>query len=101
MGVYYLHNAKGDVIYIGKSKNMKRRVNQHFSSSEKKQLRIQLETDSISVEETGSELVALLKELDEIKLHKPKHNRMYKSSFIKFGLSLACLLYTSPSPRDS
>ena len=89
MGVYYLHNAKGDVIYIGKSKNMKRRVNQHFSSSGKKQLRIQLETDSISVEETGSELVALLKELDEIKLHKPKHNRMYKSSFIKFGLSLA------------
>ena len=35
MGVYYLHNAKGDVIYIGKSKNMKRRVNQHFSSSGK------------------------------------------------------------------
>ena len=49
---------------------MKRRVNQHFSSSGKKQLRIQLETDSISVEETGSELIALLKELDEIKLHK-------------------------------
>ena len=89
MGVYYLHNAKGDVIYIGKSKNMKRRVNQHFSSNGKKQLRIQLETDSISVEETGSELVALLKELDEIKLHKPKHNQMYKSSFIKFGLCLA------------
>jgi len=89
MGVYYLHNSKGDVIYIGKSKNMKRRVNQHFSSSGKKQLRIQLETDSISVEETGSELIALLKELDEIKLHKPKHNRVYKSSFIKFGLSLA------------
>ena len=88
MGVYYLHNAKGDVIYVGKSKNMKRRVNQHFSSSGKKQLRIQLETDSISVEETGSELVALLKELDEIKLHKPKHNRMYKSNFVKFGLSL-------------
>ena len=89
MGVYYLHNSKGDVIYIGKSKNMKRRVNQHFSSSGKKQLRIQLETDSISVEETGSELIALLKELDEIKLHKPKHNRVHKSSFIKFGLSLA------------
>ena len=89
MGVYYLHNSKGDVIYIGKSKSMKRRVNQHFSSSGKKQLRIQLETDSISVEETGSELIALLKELDEIKLHKPKHNRVYKSSFIKFGLSLA------------
>ena len=89
IGVYYLHNSKGDVIYIGKSKNMKRRVNQHFSSSGKKQLRIQLETDSISVEETGSELIALLKELDEIKLHKPKHNKVYKSSFIKFGLSLA------------
>jgi DNA polymerase-3 subunit epsilon len=89
MGVYYLHNSKGDVIYIGKSKNMKRRVNQHFSSSGKKQLRIQLETDSVSVEETGSELIALLKELDEIKLHKPKHNRVYKSSFIKFGLRLA------------
>ena len=35
MGVYYLHNSKGDVIYIGKSKNMKRRINHTSAVREK------------------------------------------------------------------
>jgi len=85
-GVYYLHNQKGDVIYIGKSTNMRKRVNQHFTGKSRKALKIQLETHSVSTEETGSELIALLKEVDEIQLHKPKHNRMHKNDNIRFGL---------------
>lgn len=85
-GVYYLHNQKGDVIYIGKSTNMRKRVNQHFTGKSRKSLKLQLETHSVSVEETGSELVALLKEMDEIRLHKPKHNRVHKHDRIRFGL---------------
>lgn len=87
LGVYYLHNQKGDIIYIGKSKNMKRRVGQHLGGNGKKALKIQLETTSVSTEETGSELLALLKEMDEIRLHKPKHNRMFKNQFVRFGLA--------------
>lgn len=85
-GVYYLHNQKGDVIYIGKSTNMRKRVNQHFTGTSRKALKIQLETHSVSTEETGSELIALLKEINEIQLHKPKHNRVHKSDQIQFGL---------------
>lgn len=85
-GVYYLHNQNGDVIYIGKSTNMRKRVNQHFTGKSRKALKIQLETHSISTEETGSELIALLKEVDEIRLHKPKHNRIHKNDRIRFGL---------------
>lgn len=85
-GVYYLHNEKGDVIYIGKSTNMRKRVNQHFTGKSRKALKLQLETHSVSTEETGSELIALLKEMDEIKLHKPKHNRVHKNDRIRFGL---------------
>lgn len=84
-GVYYLHNQNGDVIYIGKSTNMRKRVNQHFTGKSRKALKIQLETHSISTEETGSELIALLKEVDEIRLHKPKHNRIHKNDRIRFG----------------
>lgn len=85
-GVYYLHNQKGDVIYIGKSTNMRKRVNQHFTGKSRKSLKLQLETHTVSTEETGSELIALLKEIDEIQLHKPKHNRVHKHDRIRFGL---------------
>ncbi len=85
-GVYYLHNERGDIIYIGKSTNMRKRVNQHFTGKSRKALKIQLETHSVSSEETGSELIALLKEVDEIQLHKPKHNRVHKNDRIRFGL---------------
>jgi DNA polymerase-3 subunit epsilon len=87
LGIYYLHNQKGDIIYIGKSKNMRKRVSQHFGGKGRKALKIQLETISVSTEETGSELLALLKELDEIRLHKPKHNRMFKNQMVRFGLA--------------
>ena len=65
---------------------MRKRVNQHFTGKSRKALKIQLETHSVSTEETGSELIALLKEIDEIQLHKPKHNRIYKNDRIRFGL---------------
>ena len=35
-GVYYMHNEAGDVIYIGKSKNIKKRINQHFTNDNHK-----------------------------------------------------------------
>src|SRR5699024_6023744 len=41
MGVYYMHNEKGKVIYIGKSKSIKSRVNQHFTNHSPKSKKIQ------------------------------------------------------------
>ncbi|WP_313111089.1 exonuclease domain-containing protein [Aequorivita sediminis] len=75
VGVYYMLNEAGDVIYIGKSKNIKKRLSQHFTSENRKSKRIQQQVKSVSFEKTGSELIALLKESEEIRHIKPRFNR--------------------------
>ncbi len=85
-GIYYIHNEKGDLIYIGKSKNIKKRVNQHFTGKNSKSKKLQLQVFTVTYEETGSELVALLKESEEIKINKPIHNRAQRKSIFQWAL---------------
>ncbi|HCQ14565.1 exonuclease domain-containing protein [Flavobacterium sp.] len=85
-GIYYIHNEKGDLIYIGKSKNIKKRVNQHFTGKTTKCKKIQLEVFTVTYEETGSELIALLKESEEIKINKPIYNRAQRKSIFQWAL---------------
>ncbi len=85
-GIYYVHNEKGDLIYIGKSRNIKKRINQHFTSSASKSKKLQREVFAITYEETGSELIALLKECEEIKINKPRYNRSQKKSIFQWAL---------------
>lgn len=80
IGVYYMHNKEGRIIYIGKHKNIKKRVNQHFTSSSKRDLFLQRNTYSVTFEDTGNELIAKLKEAEEIQQNNPKYNRKSKSS---------------------
>ncbi len=81
-GVYYIHNVHGEVIYIGKSRNIKNRVNQHFTSTSNKSKKIQLQVAAITYEITGSELVAHLKESEEIKRNKPIFNTaLHRNTF--------------------
>ena len=75
-GVYYIHNEAGKIIFIGKSRNIRKRVNQHFTGITKSAKKIQNEVFTVTYEETGSELIALLKEAEEIKIHRPIYNRM-------------------------
>ncbi len=86
-GVYYMHNANGTVIYIGKSKNIKKRVTQHFTSDNRKSRQIQEDVEAVTYEETGSELIALLKENEEVKKNKPHHNRSLRQTLFKTQLS--------------
>ena len=85
-GIYYIHNEKGDLIYIGKSKNIKKRVNQHFTATSRKAKKMQLEVFAVTFEETGNELIALLKESEEIKINKPAYNRSQKKTIFPFAL---------------
>lgn len=85
-GVYYLHDLAGEIIFIGKSKNIKKRVNQHFTSDNRKSKQIQKEVASISYEATGNELNALLKENEEIKRNKPKYNRSQSKNLFSYAL---------------
>jgi DNA polymerase III subunit epsilon len=85
-GVYYIHNEKGTLIYIGKSKNIKKRVNQHFTGTANKSKKIQAEVFTVTYEETGSELIALLKESEEIKINKPIYNRAQRKTIFQWAL---------------
>ena len=85
-GVYYIHNQSGKIIFIGKSKNIKKRVNQHFTGITKSAKKIQTEVFTVTYEETGSELIALLKEAEEIKIHKPIYNRMAPRSNFSWAI---------------
>jgi len=87
-GVYYFHDAQHKVIYVGKAKDIKKRVASHFSaknSTEKKQSFLR-EIYDVTCEECGNELVALLLENQEIKRLWPRFNRAQKRIDLKFGI---------------
>ena len=85
-GVYYIHNEKGNLVYIGKSRNIKKRINQHFTGTSTKCKKIQADVFTVTYDETGSELIALLKESEEIKINKPIYNRAQRKSIFQVAL---------------
>lgn len=85
-GIYYIHREDGTIIYIGKSNNIKKRVNQHFTGTSRKAKKIQNEVFAVTYEETGSELIALLKESEEIKINKPIYNRSQRKTIFPYAL---------------
>lgn len=85
-GVYYFHNENGDIIYVGKSRNIRKRVNQHFTNDNPKSREMQKKVASVSYELTGNELIALLKENQEIKQIKPKYNRALRKDIFSHAL---------------
>ncbi len=74
-GVYYFHDLAGNVIYVGKSKNIKKRVATHFANKTEKARKLQEYAHDLTFEITGSELIALLLESQEIKRLRPPVNR--------------------------
>ena len=87
-GVYYMHNEVGKIIYIGKSKNIKQRVRNHLTVSNKKALKIQSNLHRVNHEITGSELIALLKEQHEIKKNQPTFNRDGRHRIYPVGIRI-------------
>ena len=87
-GVYYMHREDGEIIYIGKSRNIKKRLNQHFTSDNRKSKKIQLEVAAVTYEQTGSDLIAQLKESEEIKRNKPMFNRALRKTVYSHQLGL-------------
>ena len=74
-GVYQFYDKKGEIIYIGKAKNLKKRVSSYFvGSHDKKTSRLVMNIDKIEFIVTHSELDALLLELNLIKKFNPRYN---------------------------
>ncbi|MGB2684644.1 MAG: exonuclease domain-containing protein [Olleya sp.] len=77
-GIYYFKNKKGQIIYIGKAKDIKKRVLSHFYSKAQKSLDLCRNTADIDFELSGSEIIALLMEDAAIKQHYPEYNVVSK-----------------------
>lgn len=86
-GVYYLYDDRGVMIYVGKSLNIRQRILQHLGTPKtKKANEMRMRIADISYEITGSELIALLVETEEIKKNKPVFNRLGRRSGNRLGL---------------
>lgn len=86
-GVYYFLDKEGKIIYIGKSSNMYQRAQSHFNSREQKGKRMLNDLYDVNFQLTGSELIALLVESEEIKKHRPPYNRARKADKFTHGIN--------------
>jgi DNA polymerase-3 subunit epsilon len=86
-GIYYFYNEKGDLIYIGKSRDLKQRISTHLSNNTtSRAMEMRDLIADIDWETTGSELIALLKESSEIKANKPLYNRAQRRTGFQWGI---------------
>lgn len=76
-GIYFFLDRKGNVLYVGKAKNLKKRVSNYFTNTtgilEKTKLLI-FQAHKIKTIKTSSEIEAFLLEANYIKEYKPKFN---------------------------
>lgn len=86
-GVYYFFDEKDDLIYIGKSNNIHSRVISHLNNTTtRKAMEMREKIARVDFQLTGSELVALLLESNEIKTHMPIYNRAQRRTMNIWGL---------------
>jgi len=87
-GVYYFHDAHGEVIYVGKAINIKKRIAGHFTGDAREWNRsnIRNEIHQITYELTGNELIALILESQEIRKRWPKYNLAQKYRVEEWGI---------------
>jgi DNA polymerase III subunit epsilon len=87
-GIYYFHDAKGKIIYVGKAINIRSRVNSHFSNNSETRQKQNFITHihSISFKSCATELMACILESVEIKKYWPKFNYSQKHWEDVFGI---------------
>lgn len=89
-GVYYFHNEKGKIIYVGKAKNIRYRINSHFSnnSQSRQKQNFLKHTHGISFQPCATELMAHILESTEIKKLWPVFNYSQKNAESVYGIFL-------------
>jgi DNA polymerase-3 subunit epsilon len=86
-GVYYFHDEDGNILYIGKSVNIRQRVLTHLNNNlTKRAIEMRDRARHLSYEETGSDLVAQLLESNEIKKYRPLFNKSQRRTLFTYGL---------------
>jgi DNA polymerase-3 subunit epsilon len=74
LGLFYIHDAEGKVIYLGRGKNVKSEVNKLFLKQTRRALKVQERAASITYEKTGNDLFTRLKYYIELEALSPKFN---------------------------
>ena len=87
-GIYYFFGENDHLLYVGKSKNIQKRVLQHFSRATNKSWKFLSRTHRIDYEETGSEIAAILREDEVIKKTRPEYNVAQRKTLKPYGLRL-------------
>lgn len=85
-GIYYFLDKNNSVIYVGKSKNIRNRGLSHLTATAVKTKKMLLYLYDIDYQITGSELVSLILENNEIKRILPFYNRSNKIPFFTHHL---------------
>jgi DNA polymerase-3 subunit epsilon len=86
--VYFFHSNNGEPLYIGKARNIRKRVYEHFKPDHKssKDIHFKNAITEVTYQETGNELTALLLENHLVKQHKPQFNVALKRKEFTYGL---------------
>ena len=89
-GVYYFHNEKGKIIYVGKATNLRYRVSSHFSNNSggRQKQNFLRHTHGISFQPCATELMACILESTEIKKMWPVFNYSQKRWEDVYGIFL-------------
>lgn len=93
-GVYLMRDVDGDIIYVGKTVDLRNRVRSYFHTSAQanpKTRALVSELDDVEFIVTDSELEALILEANLIKRHRPRYNVRFKDDkrypYIKVSLA--------------
>lgn len=78
MGLFYVHDASGKVIYIGRGKNLKSEATKLFLKESKRAQKIQEKVETVTFEYTGNDLFTRLIYNLELDTLRPKFNFGYK-----------------------
>ena len=89
-GVYYFHDVKDKIIYVGKAIHIRKRVSSHFTQNDpdRKRQNLLRTIHRVSFVICANELEALVLESTEIKRLWPKYNQSQKQPLQKYGLYL-------------
>lgn len=85
-GIYIFKNNKNQILYIGKTKNLKKRIQQYFNSSSPKIKNLLKISSNFEYLETENEFLAFLKESNLIKKFKPPYNQLLRDDTLYFYL---------------
>jgi excinuclease ABC subunit C len=105
-GVYAMLDAQGGILYVGKAKNLRARLLSYFRKScteKRKATRLLRRTQAIVWEFAPHELAALLRELDLIRMHRPRFNVMgqpllRRRAYVCLGRSPAPYVHITREP---